>query len=172
MTEAALTYCEKHPDRETGLRCNRCGRYMCASCAVKTPTGYRCRECVQEQSKVYDTAKPQDYVIALVVAGVLGYIGGIFAQFLGFWMIFLAPAIGGLIGEAVRRAVGKRRSKVLFRMAAAGVILGGLLTAAPYILAVFLGSLEGMAGLLWPGVYVFLAASTAYASLSGIRFVR
>ena len=40
-----VTYCAVHPDRETGLRCNKCGRLMCAECAVPTPVGYRCREC-------------------------------------------------------------------------------------------------------------------------------
>ena len=46
-----LTYCEVHPDRETSLRCNKCGRLMCTECAVLTPVGYRCRECVRGQQE-------------------------------------------------------------------------------------------------------------------------
>ncbi len=39
--------CANHPERETGLRCNRCGKPICSQCAVQTPVGYRCRECVR-----------------------------------------------------------------------------------------------------------------------------
>ncbi|HYN88142.1 MAG TPA: tetratricopeptide repeat protein, partial [Ardenticatenaceae bacterium] len=41
-----MLHCSVHPDRETMLRCNRCGRPMCPECAVRTPVGLRCRECV------------------------------------------------------------------------------------------------------------------------------
>ena len=57
--ETTTLYCYVHPDRETGLRCNRCERPICADCAVLTPTGYRCKECVREQKKVFDTAEWQ-----------------------------------------------------------------------------------------------------------------
>jgi hypothetical protein len=40
------------PDRETYLRCNRCERHICTSCAVLTPTGYRCKNCVRGAQKV------------------------------------------------------------------------------------------------------------------------
>ena len=43
ITVEETTYCAVHPDRETSLQCNRCGRYMCVECAVHTPVGYRCR---------------------------------------------------------------------------------------------------------------------------------
>ena len=33
--------CANHPDRETLLRCNKCGKPICISCAVRTPVGYR-----------------------------------------------------------------------------------------------------------------------------------
>ena len=72
MTEETTTlYCYVHPNRETGLRCNRCERPICADCAVLTPTGYRCRECVREQKKVFDTAEWYDYLLGFVVAVVL-----------------------------------------------------------------------------------------------------
>ena len=38
----APTYCANHPGVETSLRCNKCGKPICAKCAVRTPTGYRC----------------------------------------------------------------------------------------------------------------------------------
>ena len=44
---------------------------ICSECAVLTPTGYRCKECVRGQQKVFDTARWIDYPLAIVIAGVL-----------------------------------------------------------------------------------------------------
>jgi hypothetical protein len=166
MTTEQATYCEVHPDRETGLRCNRCNRLMCAECAVRTPTGYRCKECIREQSKVFDTAQAQDFVFAFVVAGILSYLGSWAAQFVGFFLLFIAPAIGIGIAEAVRRVVNKRRSKELFFTATAGVVIGGVINFLPILI---FGGLGAMVGLIWPAIYVVLAASSFYARLSGIQ---
>ena len=57
-------FCANHPDRETSLRCNRCEKPICSKCAVRTPTGYRCKECVRGQQKVFDTAENQDFIVA------------------------------------------------------------------------------------------------------------
>ena len=104
---ANLTYCEKHPDRETSLRCNRCNRLMCSKCAEHTPTGYRCVDCLKQQSKVFDTAEIQDYVVAALAAVVLGYIGSRIANSFGFFTILVATAAGTVIAEVVRPAVKK-----------------------------------------------------------------
>ena len=76
----------------------------------------------------------------------------------------LGPGAGMLIAEVVRRVIGKRRSRPLFITVTTGVILGGLLPMMPLLL---FGS--GLLGLLWPGIYLFLAASTAYTRLAGIQ---
>jgi len=168
---SSATFCYKHSDRETALRCNRCDNYICPSCAVSTPTGYRCKDCIREQKKVYDTAKAQDYVLAFVVAGVLSYLGSLIAQYIGFFLFFVAPGAGFLIAEVVRRVVNRRRSTVLFRVATLAVVLGGLLVAVDDLFFFFLsGNPSFLYGLLWPGIYVVLAAGTTYAGLSGMRF--
>ena len=58
-----LHYCTVHPDRETSLRCNKCGRYMCVQCAVQTPVGYRCRECVRQQDDKFYNVGDMDYPV-------------------------------------------------------------------------------------------------------------
>ncbi len=172
MSEATLTYCANHPDRETSLRCNNCGKLICTQCAVHTPTGYRCKECVRGQAKKFDTAQVQDYVLGFIVALILSYMGGVIASFTGFFTILIAPAAGGIIAEAVRAVTGRRRSMLLFRSVLVGVVLG----AAPFILLPLLGLLSGNAGsllrILWPAVYLFFAAPTAYYRLSGIQLGR
>jgi hypothetical protein len=69
MTETL--FCYIHPTRETALRCNNCERPICASCAVRTPTGYRCKECVRERRKSFETSEWYDYIVGgVVVVGV------------------------------------------------------------------------------------------------------
>lgn len=166
---SSATFCANHPDRETGLRCNNCDKYICSQCAVHTPTGYRCKECVRQQNKVFDTAKPLDYVLGVLIGLVLSFVAGLIATRIGFFLILLAPAAGSLIAEAVRAATGRRRSLTLFRLVAVAVALGGLWFVLPTLLALLLGGGLNLMGLLWPLLYTVLATSSAYYRLSGIQ---
>jgi len=167
-------YCYAHPQRETLLRCNRCERPMCQSCAVLTPTGYRCKECVRGQQKTFDTTRWWDYPVAVVTAGVLSYVGGRIANVFGFFTILVAPVAGMIIAEAVRFVVRKRRSKTLTLLAAAATLMGALITPLYQVVlsVIYFKSGQGPAmllGLLWPAVYAALATSTVYYRLKGIR---
>lgn len=172
MTETPpeTLYCYVHPNRETVLRCNRCNRPICSSCAVLTPTGYRCKECVRGQQKIFDTARWWDYPLAMIVAGGLALIASLIGSRFGFFTIFVAPITGTIIAEAVRAVVGKRRSKPLFWTATASSFLGAILLSLGTLLFVLMqGSLAGLLGLIWPVVFAFLTASTVYYRLAGIR---
>ncbi len=63
-----VLFCANHPSRETHLRCNRCGKPICSSCARLTPVGYRCPECIREHENIYYTATAADYIIAAIIA--------------------------------------------------------------------------------------------------------
>lgn len=116
-------YCANHPTRETTLRCNRCGKPICASCAVHTPTGYRCKECVNAQKKIFETAEWYDYIIGLVSVSVLSLIASLLITFLsfitGFFMIFISAAVAGgaatLISNLSHRFLRGHRSPKTFR---------------------------------------------------------
>ncbi len=172
-------FCEKHPNVETNLRCNRCGRLMCSRCAVRTPTGYRCDDCVKGQQKIFDTATPPDFIFGSLTAGFLGFIGGLVIPNLWFILVFIGgPLAGVVIAEAVRRVVSRRRSKRLFQAVTAAAALGGLLPALGstgiLLLLTGMGNLGQVLGtlgfsLVWQLVYVVLCASSAYYRLSGIR---
>lgn len=176
MTEQTTTtlYCYVHPTRETSLRCNNCERPICAQCAVRTPTGYRCRECVKGQQKAFNTSEWYDYVSGFVVAAILSgvasflvtLIGGI--GFFGWFLIAAgAPTAGVFIAEGVRLVTRKRRSRPLFITVAAGVVLGAL----PIILfqLVFTGNLFGI---LFQIIYLIIAVPVVYSRLSGIQLFR
>lgn len=47
--EAAVApRCYRHPDRETWVSCQRCGRAICPSCQTQAAVGVQCPECVRE----------------------------------------------------------------------------------------------------------------------------
>lgn len=164
-------FCYNHPDRETLLRCNRCERPICTACAVLTPTGYRCKECVRGQQKVFETAQWWDYPLAIIIGAGLSFLGSLVAGSLGWFVLFVAPIIGVIIAEAIRWVIRRRRSRLLFQLATAGVIFGAIPLLLINLISVLLsgsGAL-GLIGLIWPVVYAFLVSSTAYYRLSGIQ---
>jgi len=173
MTEDTNTlYCYVHPNRETGLRCNRCERPICVQCAVHTPTGYRCKECVREQQRIFNTAEWYDYLIGFGTTAILSLVASIILSvisgFMGFFMWFVSFAIAGsagvIIANLTQTALRKRRSKQLFWLAAAGVVAGTL----PVVL--FLLFTGNFFSIIWQGIYLFTATPTVYARISGFQF--
>lgn len=170
MTEEAVLYCANHPNTETLLRCNKCGKPICMKCASLTDVGYRCKECIRVQQDVYFNAESWDNPIAFAVAFVVAVIAtpiisAILGRtfFFGFIIaIFLGPSAGGLLSQIIRKAVGRRRGRYMHFVAMAGVVLG-------MIVGTFVGPMFGIYG---PGIFslpvllfAFLAASTAYRFL-------
>jgi hypothetical protein len=149
--------CKNHPDRETTLRCYRCNEPICMTCAKRTSVGYLCPQCVYEAEEKFFTATTRDYIVGFVVAFILSTIAAFFADVLGFWIIFVAAAVGTLIGTLVFYAVGRRRGRYLPQIVAAMVVAG----AAPSILSSFVFGF-GTFNAIWLVVYVVLATSSAY----------
>ena len=174
MTQSTTLYCYVHPDRETALRCNNCDRPICAACAVRTPIGYRCRECVKGQQRVFNTSAWYDYVSGFIVAVLLSAIASFLVTFIGgigFFGWFLiaagAPTAGVAIAEGVRLVTRRRRSRQLFMTVAVGVVLGAL----PIILIqlIFTGNLFAI---LFQVIYLVIAVPVVYSRLSGIQLFR
>lgn len=172
MSENTL-YCANHPTVETVLRCKKCEKPICVKCAMRTPTGYQCKECIRGQQKTFETSKPYDYIIGFIAAAVLSGIGSFvftligIIGFFGFFIAFAAaPTIGVIIAEAVRTATGRRRSPSLYKAILAGIILG----AVPIILFELI--IFDVFGIIFQGIYLFLAVPTAYYRISGIRIIK
>ncbi len=152
VDESGILYCTVHPTVETSLRCNKCGRPMCPRCAVLTPVGYRCKECVRGQQNTFYNSQTLDPVIQLAISSVLSLIatglvsllafGGFFAWLIAFWA---GSGFGALVADLCHRAVGKRRGKNSYLAVAAGIIVGGLVTVAvPWMIAI--GSMIALSG--------------------------
>ena len=179
VSEQILT-CINHPDRETTLRCNRCGQPICTSCAIQTPVGYRCPACVRGQQQVFETAIGFDYAIAAVLGLVGVGLGTFLLGFLGFWGFFLAPVMGGGLAEGIRTAVRRRRSRNLPLTAAIGGALGVLIyigyAFGPLLAALLTqGSLNlawvgrNLVSILWPLGHGALVITILYMRLRAIR---
>lgn len=172
MTDTPTTalFCANHPDTETTLRCNRCEKPICTRCAVLTPTGYRCKECVRGQQKKFDTALWYDYPLAIGIAGLLGFIGSLIVPYIGFFALFLGPVIGSVIAEVVRRITQRRRSRMLFVSTTVAAALGCIALLLPLLLnAILGGGFRSLISLVWYGIYAFGVVSSTYYRLSGIR---
>jgi hypothetical protein len=166
--------CANHPDVETSLRCNRCEKPICTRCAVLTPTGYRCKECVRGQQKLFETTEWYDYPLAILLAGGLAFLGSLIIPRLGFFALFLAPVAGTLIAEVIRFATRRRRSLRLFMLTAGAAAVGSLPLLVLGLIGLVLGggSAGGLFSLLWQGLYTLAVTSTVYYRLSGIQIRR
>ena len=167
-------YCANHPGVETTLRCNKCGKPICARCAVRTPTGYRCKECVRSQQGIFNTAVWYDYVLGAATAGLLGFLASLLvwlisgvAGIFGWILIIIgAPTVGMVIAEATRFVTHRHRSRTLFITVAAALVLGTL----PVIIFNLLTA--GFFGLIFQGIFLFISTPVVYTRLSGIQVFR
>lgn len=136
VTAGETLHCINHPQRETALRCNRCGAPVCTRCVVRTPVGFRCNECVKAQQATFFTARWYDYPVAGAVAFALSIPAAAIASVAGWWFaIIVSPIAGGLIGGIAHWAVGRRRGRWTWLVVATGLVLGAL--AAMGMLAIF-----------------------------------
>lgn len=51
-------YCYRHPDRQSFILCQRCGRTVCPDCQTQAPVGVHCPECVREHRQSAPRRKP------------------------------------------------------------------------------------------------------------------
>lgn len=161
------SYCVNHPQTPTSLRCNKCGQPVCLKCIVRTPVGYRCKDCVRGQQQIFETAEWYDYALAGIIAAPLAGVAGFLVTALSYFAIILAPVVGGAVAELIRWAVRRRRGRYLPHIAAAAFALGGLALALIQ-LALALFSFGGLFGILWTLIYTVLGAGTVFARLRGI----
>ena len=52
-------FCYRHPDRQSYILCQRCGRTICPQCQTQAAVGVHCPECVREARASAPRTKPQ-----------------------------------------------------------------------------------------------------------------
>jgi hypothetical protein len=168
MERDGKTYCDRHPNVETALRCSRCEATICPSCAVLTSVGYRCPDCGRERSATH-TIAPAQFAIGSIVGFGLGFgCSYLIPNIFGFLILFIAVAVGGFVGQVVKRVIGSKSSVPIGAITALG-FLGGAV-ARPY--SQIAGANRSAGDTLqfifanpWPIVFAALAAGVAWSQL-------
>jgi hypothetical protein len=131
------TFCARHPQVETYLRCGRCGTPICPRCLIQTPVGARCRECANVSRLPTFNVTPAYFARGMTAAIVSGAAIGAFWAFItdgtsfgGFFIFFIGLGIGWAISEAVSLATNRKRGLGLQICAVLGVGLAYLLYEA------------------------------------------
>jgi hypothetical protein len=159
IASGTALHCIDHPQRETALRCNRCGAPVCTDCIVRTPVGFRCKACVKAQQAVFFSARWYDYPVAALISLLLSIPAAALAGIAGWWFaMIISPVAGGLIGGIVHWAIGRRRGQWIWLMVAVCMIVGALA-------ALTLTSLRGSFGLISIGIYAAMATGAAVGVL-------
>ena len=103
------TYCSRHPNTETNLRCGKCEVPLCPQCMVHTPVGVRCQECARvRRLPTFEVTTP--FLARAIGAGIgLGIVGGVAVRVFSLLHIFpllnaiAIVAVGYLVGAGNKR---------------------------------------------------------------------
>lgn len=158
--ERAPTYCAKHSETPTNLRCSRCDKPVCPECMVQAPVGIRCQE-HGRPTKLPTYEVSTGFIVRGVVAGVgIGILGGLILGIAGAYTnLFFIPyvftlamvGLGYLVGEGISRATNKKRGQPLIVAAVVGVVVA-------FVIVVAFARLQlGLFDLLALGISLFLA---------------
>ena len=76
-----IAHCYRHPDRETGRSCTRCGKPACGDCLVQVSVGSHCVDCikaarpdVKTRAKFWNARQPTLVTYVLIAINVAVYL--------------------------------------------------------------------------------------------------
>lgn len=116
--------CSYHPDVMTGLRCNRCGKPICAKDAVRTPVGLRCPDCAGVRS-MPSIKTSSDVLLKAIGGGLLvAILVAVLWRFLPDWGFYLSLAMGFGVVETIAKISRNKRGRDL-QLAAILIITAG-----------------------------------------------
>lgn len=142
-----MAHCSYHPDVETGMSCNECGKPICPREMVATPVGHKCPDCARPARSQYRYVKPRQLALA-VLFGLGAAIAGAFVLSVIWGFFLISVFYGMLVGEAVRRGAGGHRGPIMTAVGIACVITGGIL-AGLGLIEVALAALGVVGALGW-----------------------
>ena len=103
------SHCYRHPDRESYILCQRCGRTICPTCQTEAAVGFHCPECMREgraraprtksrlTTSVRRLAAPGSPVVTYSIIGVTALVfilqfvsGGLVTRYLTYFPVLTA----------------------------------------------------------------------------------
>ncbi|MDR6611546.1 rhomboid family intramembrane serine protease [Leifsonia sp. 1010] len=99
--DARANYCYRHPDRESYVLCQRCGRTICGECQTPGAVGVVCPECMAQQRATHPRTKPA-WVTRLTGSGAPVVTYAIIAVCV---LVFIVQTLGSLLGLPVNSAL-------------------------------------------------------------------
>ncbi len=146
----------------------------------------RCPDCASLRGSALYQVHPARLVLAVVAGLITGVIGAMILTAVSFFVFFIGPIYGTVVAEAVLRASGRKRGRMLEVIGVGSIVIGALIVFGPALLislgmfkmaaqgAVpgvapgvappmwgFIGS-WGLMGMVWPLIGFVLAISTCF----------
>jgi len=177
--------CYRHPDRETGVSCQRCDKYICPDCATPAAVGFLCPDDAGDKVKIHranfqkSIFESAPVTISLIAINIIVFV----LQFLipdSEYIFFFAPDYVGLGG--IQHAIFSgfahsttQLTHILFNMYSLfvlGTLLEPLLGKIKFIVLYLLSLLGGCVAVMFfaPGAAV-VGASGAIFGLMGAYVV-
>lgn len=173
--------CYRHPKVETGVSCGKCDRPICTRCMIPGPAGMRCPDCASLRGSTLYKVHPARLALAIIAGLVTGVIGAMILTAVSFFVFFIGPIYGTIVAEAVLRASGQKRGRLLETIGIGSIVIGGLVVFSRILLpmigmanAVSQGGGPGAApplgfvlsyslmGMVWPLIGIGLAISACF----------
>jgi len=107
LPDSPANYCYRHPDRQSFVLCQRCGRTVCPECQSAAAVGVHCPECMRESRQSTPRVQPR-VVTAVRRAGRSGSPVVTYAIMALCALVFVAELATGLLGggSIVQRVLG------------------------------------------------------------------
>lgn len=175
-TTENVTYCARHPKRETALTCAACGTPICPDCMVVTPVGMKCRSCGSNANSALTKVPAPRFMLAFAVSMIAG-VGAWVLSGIGLFAIFLGTMYGYFAGGIILKASGMKRGRKLEIGAGVGVVLGAILAKfGPLLIMPLLGLRAGVAAqlslmVLWDLYFWVVVGITTACVVSKIRYL-
>jgi membrane associated rhomboid family serine protease len=187
--------CYRHPDRQSFVLCQRCGRTICPECQTPAAVGVHCPECVREQRAQFTANRRANgpsgmtvarrrfamldqkaTVVIVAVSVVLWLLNQVSGGYVNAWLSYWTPLVGTQPWRLVTGLfVHSSFFHILFNMWAVwifGRMLENILGTWRFLALYFLAGLGGdlAVSLLSPGTQV-VGASGAIFGLFAAFFV-
>ena len=162
FTAPGFTACYRHPDRMTGITCQRCRKPICGECMNAASVGFQCPKCVQAGRS--SGRQPRTRFGATISAGGGAATKTLMGTLAGVWVLDLVSR-GLLLGLLAMSNLAVAEGQ-LWRLVTSGFTSGPLFGVLMNLLVLWIAgrAMEGALG-GWRFIVLYLAAGLGGATL-------